>query len=859
FVETSPSGTVCNPSVAPCIGGFARLATVVRQSLEREPDSLLLNGGDSFQGTIWYNLLRWNVTQDFMNMLPHDAHVLGNHEFDNGIEGVVPYLKALNSTVVTANIIDDDEPTIQGLYKPSVIVERGERKIGIIGVIIATTDQLASTGDLKFTNEVETVRREAEKLNAQRVNIIIVLSHCGIDTDREIAQHAGPYVDIIVGGHSHTLLYNGEPPEESGFTPRGPYPVVVELETRSVLIVQAAAHTQYLGEIKLFFDDAGNLLSWGGHPHYIGNEIEQAEDVLEKINQYLPEIEELASREVGSSLVHLSSDCACQECNLGSFICDAFMHAAMNKSQGDNWSYAHFCIMNQGGVRTSMNPGVITVETVLLSTPFENNVEVFELRGDHIVEMLEFSVMNEPFNGARMLQIAGLRPIFDGSRPVSQRVVSVSVRCIECDIPRYEPLQLDKYYKVVSQSFLGNGGDGFSVSWLYRMRYSVLFVFYSTWLVFLDCFFLFVTVLVYWTLICASDLELLKMTTYTNEEYADMLICYGYCNCVSLRARNEYITRYPGRRVPDISVFEGVYRRLRETGSVLRRRTDLGRPRVNDDDEEQDNEIVRRFRRDPTTSTNIIARELGLSQWKVWHTVHTAGLYPYHYTPVHHIEEGDPVRRLDFCRFMLHADLDDPEFLRRILWTDESKFDQDGITNYHNLHYWSPKAQLNPNKKQVKGSQRRFSLNVWMGIVSNYLIGPFFLPERLYGETYENFLRQDLSDLLDDIPLDLIRDMWFQHDGCPAHYRRSVREWLDTNYPNKWIGRGGPTPWPARSPDLTPMDFYVWGHMKSLVYNDTNPIISVDVLRQKIIDAANEIRRILTTSVVKSGLRHRMR
>lgn len=75
FVETSPSGTVCNPEVAPCIGGFARLATVVREAKDREPDSLLLNGGDSFQGTIWYNLLRWDVTQEFMNMLPHDAHV----------------------------------------------------------------------------------------------------------------------------------------------------------------------------------------------------------------------------------------------------------------------------------------------------------------------------------------------------------------------------------------------------------------------------------------------------------------------------------------------------------------------------------------------------------------------------------------------------------------------------------------------------------------------------------------------------------------------------------------------------------------------------------------------------------------
>ncbi|CAG9793357.1 unnamed protein product [Diatraea saccharalis] len=141
FEETSLSGGLCDKtSEEPCIGGFARLATAVREAMNREQDSILLNGGDSFQGTIWYNILRWNVTQDFMNMLPHDAHVLGNHEFDNGIEGAVPYIKALNSTVVTANMIADDEPTIQGIYKPSTIVERNGKKIGIIGVIISSTD-----------------------------------------------------------------------------------------------------------------------------------------------------------------------------------------------------------------------------------------------------------------------------------------------------------------------------------------------------------------------------------------------------------------------------------------------------------------------------------------------------------------------------------------------------------------------------------------------------------------------------------------------------------------------------------------------------------------------------------------------
>ncbi|XP_052756858.1 apyrase isoform X2 [Galleria mellonella] len=478
FMEISPVGSICNPEAAPCVGGFARLTTLVRNRLKEEPNSLLLNGGDSFQGTIWYNILRWNVTQDFMNILPHDAHVLGNHEFDNGIDGVVPYLKNLDAPVVTANMIDDDEETIQGLYKPSIVVEKDGRKIGIIGVIIASTPELASTGKLVFTDEVEAVKREAQKLHDEGINIIVVLSHSGFDTDREIAAHGGPHIDIIVGGHSHTLLYDGEPPDTSAFTPEGPYPVIVENNGKPVLIVQAAAHTLYLGEIKLFFDDDGNLVRWDGNPHYIGNEIEQAEDVLEKINYYLPVIAEQANQEIGSSLVHMSSRCSCSECNLGNLICDAFMDAVMDRAKGNNWHYAHFCIINQGGIRVDMEAGNITYESVILTTPFENNVEVFDLRGDHILEMLEYSVANVPYPGARMLQVSGLQPVFDGSRPVNNRVVDVSVRCIECDIPRYETLQPDKYYKVVSQSFLAEGGDGFHMVANNRMNIEVIGVDY---------------------------------------------------------------------------------------------------------------------------------------------------------------------------------------------------------------------------------------------------------------------------------------------------------------------------------------------------------------------------------------------
>nr|CAH7731459.1 unnamed protein product [Callosobruchus chinensis]CAH7752627.1 unnamed protein product [Callosobruchus chinensis] len=102
--------------------------------------------------------------------------------------------------------------------------------------------------------------------------------------------------------------------------------------------------------------------------------------------------------------------------------------------------------------------------------------------------------------------------------------------------------------------------------------------------------------------------------------------------------------------------------------------------------------------------------------------------------------------------------------------------------------------------------------------------------------------------------------MIYQHDGCPAHIRATVRQWLDEQYPHRWIGRGGPIPWPARCPDLTPVDFYVWGHLKSLVYDPLRgPVSSQEDLRTRILEAANSIGERLTTRVVKTGVRARLR
>ena len=107
---------------------------------------------------------------------------------------------------------------------------------------------------------------------------------------------------------------------------------------------------------------------------------------------------------------------------------------------------------------------------------------------------------------------------------------------------------------------------------------------------------------------------------------------------------------------------------------------------------------------------------------------------------------------------------------------------------------------------------------MWYGMLGNRLIGPFVFDNNLTGNTYEAFLKNELPGLLEDIPLLLRSQMYCQIGGAPPHYTLRVREILHEIFPNRWLGRVGPVAWPPRSTDQTPLDYYLWGHMKTLVY-----------------------------------------
>ncbi|CRL07285.1 CLUMA_CG020264, isoform A [Clunio marinus] len=327
FEETNELSLQCQ-EYEKCIGGFARMKNVIDQLKANRKNAILLNAGDNFQGTSWYSLFRYNVTSHMLNFIDADATTIGTHDFTHGVNGLVPFLKILNSPVVVCNIDDRHEPSIQNLYQKSVIVTRNGRKIGIIGVILQETRDIANTDNINFKNEADSIRDESTNLRQKGVNIIVVLSHCGLERDRQIALETGDFVDIIVGGHSHHFLYTTFDKSSPGpDIPIGPYPIVVTPKSgnnRKVLIVQASAFTKYVGDLKVYFNSLGHVKYYEGNPIFLSSNVERDPDILHELIPWREEINRLSQRVVGYSKVNLMNiGCRRSECVLGSFLADA--------------------------------------------------------------------------------------------------------------------------------------------------------------------------------------------------------------------------------------------------------------------------------------------------------------------------------------------------------------------------------------------------------------------------------------------------------------------------------------------------------------------------------------------------------
>lgn len=179
------------------------------------------------------------------------------------------------------------------------------------------------------------------------------------------------------------------------------------------------------------------------------------------------------------------------------------------------------------------------------------------------------------------------------------------------------------------------------------------------------------------------------------------------------------------------------------------------------------------------------------------------------------LHPGDQNRRMQFCNWLLNKTGENPNFCAKILWSDECNFSNLGLFNRKNEHIWSIQ---NPRQYVEVRNQNRFGFNVWAGILNNRLLGPLIYEGTLNANRYLEFLRGPISEYLDNLPLLEVHNMWWQQDGAPPHNSILVKNYLHEAFPGQWIGNGGAVEWSARSPDLSPLDYFLWGNIKNTVY-----------------------------------------
>ncbi len=437
-----------------CFGGIARVKAKIderRAALSKDGGNVIvLNAGDEFQGSLFYTTYKGDDTAEFMNGIGYDVMALGNHEFDDGVDTLAKFLGKVKFPVISANTIAADGSPIAGKYKPYVIKDIGGQKIGIVSAITTDTADISTPGPtVKFADEIETLKKQVEALKAEGVNKIIALNHDGYVKDKQIAASVAG-ISVIVGGHSHTLLSNTDPQA------LGPYPTLVKGPSgRDVPIVQAKSYSKYLGELKVTFDDDGNVIRSEGAPILLDSSVVPDPAYLARVKELAKPIEALKAQKVAEStgVIEAAREvCRVVECSMGNLVADAMLDRV--KDQGMT-----IAIINGGGLRASIDAGDVTMGEVLTVLPFQNTLSTFQLKGADVVAALENGVSQIDQGAGRFAQVSGLKYAFDVSKPVGQRVSAVEVR----DGSGWKPIDTAATYGVVSNNYMRAGGDGYKI------------------------------------------------------------------------------------------------------------------------------------------------------------------------------------------------------------------------------------------------------------------------------------------------------------------------------------------------------------------------------------------------------------
>ena len=451
----SKSDSTCSAEDAAaneCFGGIARVKTAIdaRRAELSGKNVLTLDAGDQFQGSLFYTTYKSGPIADFMNGIGFDAMAIGNHEFDDGPEELAKFIDALKFPMISGNTLAGLNSPVADKFKPYIVKEFGEEKVAIVSVLATDTDETSSPGDaVLFADEIGYLKEAVKEIEGQGIDKIVLLSHVGYVKDQEIAA-AVDGIDVIVGGHSHTLLSNTD--EKAA----GPYPTIVKNPAgKDVPIVQAYAYSKYLGDLTVVFDDAGVVKTATGEPKLLDASVTPDAGFVAKVAELAGPIEELKQKEIGATAEAVDGSretCRAMECTMGNLVADAMVDRLSDQG-------ITIAIQNGGGLRASIDAGTVTMGEVLTVLPFQNTLASFQLKGSDVVAALENGVSQVEEAAGRFPQVSGLKYTADLTKPAGSRITSVEVK--EGDA--FVAVDPNKVYGVATNNYMRSGGDGYKV------------------------------------------------------------------------------------------------------------------------------------------------------------------------------------------------------------------------------------------------------------------------------------------------------------------------------------------------------------------------------------------------------------
>jgi 2',3'-cyclic-nucleotide 2'-phosphodiesterase (5'-nucleotidase family) len=432
------------PTGPDTLGGVARFATAIQSVRARNSHVLLLDAGDQFQGSLLFTVGGAELVADVMNRLGYDAMCLGNHEFDAGPVELAQFIQQVQFPVLSANIDAMLDPDLGGLILPYAVFTFDRRSVAVFGLTTAQTEISSSPGpQVLFHDAVDAARQTVRHLRSQRVDTVIALTHLGFEQDLELAG-AVDGIDVIVGGHSHTL------PTE--------IPVVVNSpDGTPVLVVTAYEGGRFLGHLDLAFNTQGTLVRFEGRLLPMDPSVPEDPELLLLLEPHERAVLDVMSSVVGATTVPLNGvreDVRSHETNLGNLICDAMLWKTRELG-------AAIALQNGGGIRASIPQGMITLGHVLDVLPYGNRITVLTLSGAELMQVLEHSVAQIEHSSGQFLQLGGLRFTYDPAADLGARVLAADVW--DSGSATYVPLRAEAMYTVATNDFLADGGDGFNI------------------------------------------------------------------------------------------------------------------------------------------------------------------------------------------------------------------------------------------------------------------------------------------------------------------------------------------------------------------------------------------------------------